>query len=167
MERGTALKLVPGHRLNKDCWNCNKCPACYEAAPGYMQQIATKAFASRVKKVPIEYVKLLIPTIGLHKKATHVFQVEYLEDPTADILTVNYGTALNCHQTLRQNFAKLPSSARIDFEERILSGVPKGYSHIAMGEELEKLCQPGSGAYFLPSGFVLSQLPVAIARGSD
>ena len=59
------------------------------------------------------------------------------------------------HQTLRQNFDKLPSSARIDFEERILSGVRKGHWHIAMGEELEKLCQPGSGVHFLPSGYVL------------
>ena len=50
MERGTAPKLVPRHRLNKDCQSCKKCPLCFEAAPGYMQQIATKAFASRVEK---------------------------------------------------------------------------------------------------------------------
>ena len=105
MERGTAPKLVPRHRLNKDCRTCDKCPVCYEAAPGYMQQIAIKAFASRVKKVPIEDVRLLIPPLGLHKQATHIFQVKYLEDPTAESLPVNYGTALNHHKTLRQNFA--------------------------------------------------------------
>ena len=53
MERGTAPKLIPRHRLNKDCQSCKKCPLCFEAAPGYMMQIATKAFASRVEKVPI------------------------------------------------------------------------------------------------------------------
>ena len=105
--------------------------------------------------MPIEDVRLLIPPLGLHKQATHVFQVKYLEDPTAESLPVNDGTALNHHKTLRQNFAQLPFSARIEFEERLSSGVPKGYWDIAMGEELEKLRQPASGAHFLPSGYVL------------
>ena len=120
-----------------------------------MQQIATKAFASRVEKVPKQDVKPPIPPLGLYKQATHVFQVKYLEDPNADALPVNYGTALNCHQTMRNNFAKLTSESRNEFNERLLSGVHKGYWHLVMGEELEKLRQPGSEAHFLPSGYVL------------
>ena len=152
---GTAPKLVPRHRLNKDCQSCKKCPLCFEAAPGYMQQIATKAFASRVEKVPIQDVRPPIPPLGLHKHATHVFQVSYLKDPTADILPVNYGPALIRHVTLRNSFSKLTKDSRDEFNECLSSGIHKGYWHLAMGEELEKLRQPGSEAHFLPSGYVL------------
>ena len=124
MERGAAPKLVPRHRLNKDCQTCDKCPVCYKAAPWYMQHIATKAFASRVTKVPIEDVRPPIPSLGLHKHATHVCEVKNLEDPDRENLLVNFGAALHCHQALRQNFANLPSSARIECEERLSSGVP-------------------------------------------
>ena len=136
MERGTAPKLVPRHRLNKDCQSCKKFPLCFEAAPGYMQQIATKACASRVEKVPIQDVKPPIPPLGLHKHATHVFQVSYLKDPTADTLPVNYGTALSRHVTLRNSFSKLTKESRDEFNERLSSGIHKGYWHLAMGEEL-------------------------------
>ena len=159
LERGTAPNLLPQHRLNKDCQSCKKCPLCFEAAPGYMLQIVTKAFASRVQKVPIQDLRPSIPPQGLHKHATHVFQVSYLKDPTADSLSVNYGPALKRHETLRNNFSKLTRESRDEFSERLSSGLGNGYWHIAMGKELEELCRPDSGAYFLPSGYVLK--PVA------
>ena len=150
MERGTAPKLVPRHRLNKDCKTCDKCPVCYEAAPGYMKHMATKAFASRVTKVTIEDVVHPVPPLGLHKHATHVFEVKYLEDPDRENLPVNFGAALHRHQALRQNFVKLPSSARTEFEERLSSGSVRVIGTLSEGKNWRNCAGQEVGPIFYP-----------------
>ena len=128
---------------------------CYEAAPGYLMNLATKTFAQHIERVQIQDVKPPIPPQGVHPMAKYVWQMKYLEDPTADMLPVNYEAAFKRHQALRLNFAKLTRKTKDEFNKRLTSGVPKGYWRIVVGKELEKMRQPGSGAHFLPSSYVL------------
>ena len=83
--------------------------------------------------------------------AKYVWQVKYLEDPAADVLPVNYETALKRHVKLRANFTKLTYETKDEFNKRLTSGITKGYWRIIEGEDQEKMHHPGSGAHFPPS----------------
>ena len=87
--------------------------------------------------------------------AKYVWQVKYLEDPTVDVLPVNYEIAFKQHQAMRLNFARLTRETKDKFNKRSTSGVPKGYWRIVVVEDLKKMGQPDSGPHFLPSGYVL------------
>ena len=158
MERGTAPQPVARHRLHKDCKSCKKCPACYDAAPGYLMKLATTKFAKYVQRVQIQDVKPPLLVQGVHPMAKYVYTVKYLVDPAADVLPVNYETAHKRHVQLRANFTKLTDEKKNECNQRLTSGIAKGYWRIIEGKDLERMRQPGSGAHFLPSGYVLKPL---------
>ena len=53
-----------------------------------------------------------LPAPGVHPMAKYVYSVSYVEDPGADILPINYETALARHQTLRRNFKTLAKETK-------------------------------------------------------
>ena len=125
MERGTAPELVPRHRLNKDCKSCNKCPVCYEAAPGYFIKLATRTFQHALKKVPIKNMVPPLPKEAIAKYAEYAYSIGYIMDPTAPQLPVNFETAMSRHKQLRANFAKLGQDTKDEFTLKLNSGRTK------------------------------------------
>ena len=62
---------------------------------------------------------------AVHPMAKYVWQVKYLEDPAADVLPVNYETALKRHVQLRANFTKLMYETKDEFNKRLTSEITK------------------------------------------
>ena len=155
MERGTAPELVPRHRLHKDCKSCRNCPVCFEAAPGYFMKLATRTFQHALQKVRIQDMCPSLPNDGIAKYAEYAYSINYIMDPTAPPLPVNFETAMPRHKQLRASFAKLGQDSKNEFALKLNSGREKGYWRILEEKEFEKMRQKGSGAHFLPSGYVL------------
>ena len=84
--------------------------------------------------------------------ARYAYAITYVEDDEADVLPVNFESAMSRHLSLPKSAASLSSAAKAEFSKRLSQGVKRGFWSI---QEIDKMRALSSGAHFLPAGFVL------------
>ena len=67
-------------------------------------KLATKTFQQAIQRVQIRDMKPPLPDAGVTEYAEYAYCVNYVVDPAADVLPINYETAHKRHAQLRANF---------------------------------------------------------------
>ena len=114
--------------------------------------IVTPYYKKHIVRKQIGDFQPPIPAEGVHKMARYAYAITYVEDDEADVLPVNFESAMSRHLSLRKSTASLSSAAKAEFSKRLTQGVKRGFWSI---QEVDKMRALGSGAHFLPAGFVL------------
>ena len=109
-------------------------------------------YKKHIVRKKIEDFNPPIPAEGVHKMAKYAYAITYVEDNQADVLPVNFETAMSRHNSLRKSAASLPPAAKAEFSKRLTQGVKRGFWSI---QEIDKMRSLKGGCHFLPAGFVL------------
>ena len=123
-----------------------------EGAPGYFKNLEEAVYKKHIVRKQIGDFQPPIPAEGVHKMARYAYAITYVEDDEADVLPVNFESAMSRHLSLRKSTASLSSAVKAEFSKRLSQGVKRGFWSI---QEVDKMRALGSGAHFLPAGFVL------------
>ena len=118
----------------------------------YYKSLEEAVYKKHIVRKKIEDFNPPIPAEGVHKMSKYACAIIYVEDNQADVLPVNFETAMSRHLSLRKSTASLCSAAKAEFSKRLSQGVKRGFWSI---QEVDKMRALGSGAHFLPAGFVL------------
>ena len=113
LEKHTQPQLQPRHRLQPSCKMCNKCVLCMEGAPGYYKSLEEAVYKKHIVRKKIEDFNPPIPAEGVHKMAKYAYAITYVEDNQADVLPVNFETAMSRHNSLSKSAASLPPAAKV------------------------------------------------------
>ena len=98
-----------------------------EGAPGYLKNLEEAVYKKHIVRKQIGDFQPPLPAEGVHKMARYAYTINYVEDPDADVLPVNFESAMSRHASLRRSTASLSATAKAEFSKRLKLRSEKGF----------------------------------------